>query len=409
MKSRKTIEQVDVSGGARVLMRVDFNVPLDEQHRVTDDRRVRMALPSIRSVIDHGGRLVLMSHLGRPKGAGQEPALSLRPAAECLGRLLKGTTVRFVEGDCAGPAATEAVAAMAPGEVIVLENLRFNSGEKAGDPQFAGKLAAYGDVYCNEAFGTSHRRDASMVAVPRAMKGKPKVAGLLLETELKYLAEMMADPARPFIAVIGGAKVSDKLAAITNLMNKVDTILIGGAMAYSFLEALGHSTGSSLTETDMIETARRTIDAAAASPTDLILPRDHVCGRQVTHITPVEVFQEAIPAGWMGLDIGPDTCARYAGLLRQAKTVVWNGPVGVFETQPFDVGTRQIAEAIAEATDRGAVTVVGGGDTAAAVERFGLAQRFTHVSTGGGASLQVLEGKPLPGVEVLDEAAAATV
>jgi phosphoglycerate kinase len=400
--AKKTIEQVDVSG-RRVLMRVDFNVPLDDQGAITDDRRIRLALPTIRSVIERRGRLILMSHLGRPKGVGPEPGLSLEPAAARLAALLGDVPVRFVPGDCAGAEATDAVRQLGDGQVVVLDNLRFSAGEKKGDADFAAKLAAFGDVFCHEAFGTAHRTDASVVAVPLAMTGKPKVAGYLLQKELHYLSEALAEPRRPFIAVLGGAKVSDKLGALHNLMGKVDTILVGGAMAYTYIKALGHGVGNSLVEEDMVKTAKEIIDEAAASPTDMILPHDHICGKQMARVTPVKVFTTSIEDGWMGLDLGPETVAQYIGLVQQAQTIVWNGPVGVFETPPFDIGSRLIAVAMAGATGLGAVTIVGGGDTAAAAEAFGLADRFSHVSTGGGASLQMLEGRPLESVGLLDD------
>lgn len=399
---KKTIDQVDVRS-KRVLMRVDFNVPLDASGGITDDRRIREALPSIKSVIDRGGRLILMSHLGRPEGKGPEPAFSLKPAAVRLGELLPAAKVGFVADDCVGAAAKQAVESLKDGEIIVLENLRFHAAEQKGDATFAGKLAAFGDIYCNDAFGTAHRHDASMLAVPKAMEGKPRVAGFLLQKELKYLGEAISNPARPFVAVLGGAKVSDKLGAIQNLLGKVDTILIGGAMAYTFIKALGFEVGSSLVQLGMLQKAQAILDQANASATNLILPQDHVCGKQITRMTPVQVTKESIPDGWMGLDIGPDTVAQYVEELGKARTIVWNGPMGVFETPPFDVGTRQIAEVIGQTTARGAVSIVGGGDSAAAVEQFGLADRFTHVSTGGGASLEMLEGKAFETVALLDE------
>ncbi len=399
---RKTIEQVDVTG-KRVLMRVDFNVPLDAEGRITDDRRIRLSLPSIRSVINRGGRLILMSHLGRPAGKGPEPEFSLQPAAERLRELLDGPPVKLAEGDCAGPRAATGIAALGGGEVLVLENLRFNPGEKSGDPAFARTLAGYGDVYCNEAFGSAHRADASMVAVPQAMRGRPKVAGLLLERELRFLCGALLNPRRPFAAVLGGVKVSDKLGVLANLIGTVDTVLVGGAMAYTFMAALGHRTGTSLIERDRIDDARKTLDAAAAGTTRLILPQDHVCGKAISGPTPVEVFVGEIKDGWMGLDIGPATRKQYAGAVAKAGTIFWNGPMGVFETPPFDAGTRAVAEAAAAAGAGGAIAIVGGGDTAAAVEAFGL-EGFSHVSTGGGASLAVLEGGPLESVELLDRA-----
>ncbi len=402
LRPRKTIEQVEVTG-RRVLMRVDFNVPLDAQGHITDDRRIRLAIPSIRSVVNRGGRLILMSHLGRPSGKGPEPAYGMRPAAERLGTLLDGPPVKMAEGDCAGPRAATAVAALGGGEVLVLENLRFNPGEKNGDPAFARALAAFGDIYCNEAFGSAHRDDASMVAVPAAMGGRPKVAGLLLERELRYLGGALANPRRPFAAVLGGAKVSDKLGVLANLIGTVDTILVGGAMAYTFMAARGERTGSSLIERDRIDDARRTLDAAVAGPTTILLPQDHVCGRENAAATAVKEFAGGIEDGWIGLDIGPATRKQYASILAKAQTIVWNGPLGVFETPPFDAGTRAVAEAAAAAGAAGAIVIVGGGDTAAAVEQLGL-EGFSHVSTGGGASLQVLEGRALKSVDLLDPA-----
>jgi len=395
-----TIDDVDVAG-KRVLMRVDFNVPLDADGGITDDRRIRQALPSIESVLRRDGRLILVSHLGRPAGTGYEPVYGLRPVAARLGELLGERTVRFIEGSCTGREAVEAVAGLCAGDVLVLDNLRFDPGEKSGDATFAHRLAEFGDVYCNDAFGTAHREDASMVAVPAAMSGRPRVAGLLMARELRYLAEALAEPQRPFLAILGGAKVSDKLSAIRNLSETVDAILIGGAMAYTFLKSRGINVGSSRVEQTMLDTAAHILDDAGR--VSIRLPEDHRCGREISSDTPVEMFTE-IPDGWMGLDIGPVTARRYADLVREARTVVWNGPMGVFEKPPFDAGTRSVAEAMAVATDAGAVTIAGGGDTAAALEAFGLAGRVSHVSTGGGASLQMLEGRRFPSVELLDSA-----
>ncbi len=400
--AKKTIEQIPVTG-KRVLMRVDFNVPQDEHGRITDDRRIRMALPSIRSVVDRGGRLILVSHLGRPEGTGFEPEYSLKPAADKLSELLPGIKVGFPSRDCTDAAAKGAVDSLKNGEIVVLENLRFHKGEKKGDPGFAASLAAYGDIYCNDAFGTAHRNDASMYAVPKEMEGKPRVAGLLLQTELKYLSEAITGAIKPFVAVLGGAKVSDKLKAIENLIGRVDTIIIGGAMAYTFLKAKGRSVGASLVQPDMLDTAARFISKAASGSTSLLLPVDHVCGRELKEGTSREVFLEEIPEGWMGLDIGPKSADQFSLAIRGAKTIVWNGPVGAFEIKPFDAGSRTIARAAAEATSHGAVSIVGGGDTAAAVEEFGLADRFSHVSTGGGASLEMLEGRSFDSVGLLDE------
>ncbi len=397
--AKKTIADVDVKGKT-VLMRVDFNVPL-ENGQITDDRRIRMALDSIKSVTTRGGKLILMSHLGRPEGTGREPDYSLKPCAVRLAALL-GQPVDFAE-DCIGEPARSAASKLQPGGVLLLENLRFHKKEKKGDAAFAAELAQLADIYCNDAFGTAHREDASMAAVPRAMAGKPRVAGFLLEREIKFLSEAIANPQRPFVAILGGAKVSDKMGAIDNLLKKVDTILIGGAMAYTFLKAEGKEIGNSRVEADRVGDARKMLDAAGASKANLKLPHDHVCGQALASHTPTQVSPETVPAGWLGLDIGPKTSADYAGIVESAKTVVWNGPMGAFETKPFDAGTRAIAEALARATRKGAVTIVGGGDSAAAIEEFGLAKQVTHVSTGGGASLEMLEGKAFVSVGLLDE------
>jgi phosphoglycerate kinase len=401
---KKTIARADVSG-KRVLMRVDFNVPI-EDGRITDDRRIRMALPSIRAVLDRGGSAVLMSHLGRPEGTGYEQGDSLKPCAAALVSLL-GRPVQFPSTDCIDDASAKAVKAMKPGDVVLLENLRFHKGEKKGDPSFAEKLAAYGDLYCNDAFGTCHRPDASMVAVPKVMKQarKPVVCGLLVEKEIEYLQSHLANPKRPFVAVLGGAKVSDKLGAIERLLQITDAVLIGGAMAYTFLAAKGVKVGSSRVEEGKLADAKRILEKAAVSKCDLHLPVDHVCGQTFSE-TPgdVRVFKGPIGEGFMGLDIGPETQVKYATLIHGAKMIVWNGPMGVFEWKPFQVGTLMVAEAVANATAGGAVSIVGGGDSAAAVEHFGMAAKMSHVSTGGGASLEMLEGKRFEAVEILDDA-----
>lgn len=401
--AKRTIDSVDVTG-KRVLMRVDFNVPLDGAGRITDDRRIRMALPSIESVIERGGKLILMSHLGRPGGTGPEPAFSLRPAAERLAELLAPTIVRFPGADCIDAPSVAAIESMQNGQVVVLENLRFSPGEKTGDAAFAGKLAEQADVYCNDAFGTAHRADASMVAVPEAMLDRPRVAGLLLQRELRYLADLLEDPERPFVAVLGGAKVSDKLGAIRHLLGRVDAILVGGAMAYTFLQAKGLQIGSSLVEPAMLEEAAKVL--AEPGGASILLPTDHRCGQAIEPATPVEVLGPGIESGWMGLDIGPQTETVYGDRVRGARTIVWNGPMGVFECPPFDTGTRAVAEAITRATAAGAQSVVGGGDSAAAVEAFGMEDGFSHISTGGGASLRMLEGGDFASVDALEDAAA---
>lgn len=398
---KKNIAAIDV-GGKRVLIRVDFNVPI-EGGTITDDRRIKAALPTITSVLKRGGKAILMSHLGRPEGTGYVEEDSLAPCAARLSELL-GKPVAFPSKDCVDAAAAAAVNAMQPGDVVLLENLRFHKGEKKGDPAFAEKLAALGEVYVNDAFGTCHRPDASMVAVPKAMKG-PKVVGFLVEKEIKYLAETLANPAKPMVVVLGGAKVSDKMAAIEQMLPKCSALLVGGAMAYTFLKALGRNVGSSRVEADRLAEAKRTLDLAAKLKAELHLPMDHVCSSQFSEDAgDIQVFGEQIKDGYMGLDIGPKTIADYTQVIRKAKTVVWNGPMGVFEWMPYKVGTQQIAKAITDATAAGATTIVGGGDSAAAVEAFGLADKFTHVSTGGGASLEMLEGKKFESVELLDNA-----
>ena len=401
--AKKSIASVDVSG-KRVLIRVDFNVPL-EGGKITDDRRIEAALPTIRSVIDRGGKAILMSHLGRPKGEGYEAKYSLKVAAERLAELLN-KPVAFPSQDCTDQAAADAVSKMNSGDVLLLENLRFHKGETEGASELASKIAALGDVYVNDAFGTCHRPHASMVGVPKAMPGKPHVTGFLVEKEIKYLSDALGTPAKPFVIVLGGAKVSDKLAAIEHLLPRADAILVGGAMAYTFLKAQNKDVGNSRVEEDRIGDAKRAIDLAAKLDAELYLPKDHVCGKSFDEDGggDIEVFGEHIKDGFMGLDIGPVTQGEYARVIRHAKTVVWNGPMGVFEWRPFKIGTEQVAKAMADATADGATTIVGGGDSAAAIEKFGLADKVSHVSTGGGASLEMLEGKKFEAVEVLDNA-----
>ncbi len=389
---KKTIADVPLSG-KKVLVRVDFNVPLDSAQQITDDRRIRMALPTIEKILAGGGRAILMSHLGRPKGEGVEPNLSLRPAAERLGELL-GQPVAFA-ADTAGDDAREKVASGS--NVVVLENLRFQVGEKKGDAAFADGLAGLADIYCNDAFGTCHRTDASMVAVPAAMEGKPRVVGFLVAREIEYLDDVIARPQHPFIAILGGAKVSDKIGVIKNLLGICDHVVIGGAMAYTFALAQGGQVGDSLVEPDKVDLAQ---DLLKQGGEKLVLPFDTHCGDAFAPDCNKQVVPAGkIPEGFMGLDIGPRTASHYADLVTHAKTIVWNGPMGVFEMPPFDAGTRAVAESIA-ASD--AVSIIGGGDSAAAIEQFGFADQVSHVSTGGGASLAMLEGKNFAAVELLD-------
>lgn len=404
--NKKTIAQIDVTG-KRVLTRVDFNVPI-ENGKITDDRRIRMAVPTIKSIIDRGGKAVLMSHLGRPEGVGYEASESLKPCADRLSELL-GKSVKFPSHDPVDAQAAAGVNAMMNGDVLLLDNLRFAKGEKKGDAAFAAKLAALGDIYCNDAFGTAHREDASMFAVPQAMAGKPRVIGFLMDKELKYLAGALANPAKPYVVVMGGAKVSDKLPMIHQVLKKADTILIGGAMAYTFLKAAGKNVGSSRVETEMLEDARSILDEALRLKCDLVLPKDHVCSTMFAatggNVSTCDADGSGIPEGSMGLDIGPRTQTDFALRLRTAKTIVWNGPMGVFEWALFQVGTLSVAQAIAHATQANkAVSIVGGGDSAAAAEQFNLADKFSHVSTGGGASLEMLAGKQFKTVELLDNA-----
>ena len=388
---KKTIRDVDVQG-KRVFVRVDFNVPLDDG-RIADDRRIREALPTITLLREHRARTILASHLGRPQGK-VDDTLRLDSVAKRLGELL-GAEVRKLQ-DCIGPEVEAAVAAMKDGDVVLLENLRFHKGEEANDLEFAPALARLADLYVNDAFGTAHRAHASTVGIAKLL---PAVAGLLLEKELNYLSSALENPNRPFVAVLGGKKVSDKIGVIRNLLTKSDALLIGGAMSYTFLKAKGFEVGKSLCEDDKLDLARSLMTDAGKRRLAFHLPEDVVVAdrfaEDAAHKT---VPAEAIPKDWMGMDIGSHTAATYAKVIRDAMTVMWNGPMGVFEMPPFARGTRAVAEAMAQSKG---VTIVGGGDSAAAVEQEGLANQMTHVSTGGGASLEFLEGKELPGVAVL--------
>lgn len=387
--------------GKTVLVRVDFNVPQDSNGTITDDRRIRMAIPTIRSIVDRGGRAVLMSHLGRPKGEAN-PKLSLAPVAKRLGELL-GKPVALA-ADTGGTDSAEKVAALSVGDVLVLENVRFNPSEKKGDDaNYVAGIANLADAYVNDAFGTCHRTEASMYAVPKAMKesGKPVVVGFLVEKEIRYLSDAVGQPKRPFVAILGGKKVSDKIAVIKNLLTICDYVLIGGAMAYTFSLAQGGKTGDSLVESDKLELAKQLIQDGGEK---LILPVDTQCADDFSSDANKKVVKAGeIPDGFEGLDIGPDTANKYAEIIRGAGTVVWNGPMGVFEMPPFDAGTKAVADAVASATASGAITIIGGGDSAAAVEQLGYAEKVSHVSTGGGASLEMLEGKEFKTVGILDE------
>lgn len=380
-------------GGRRVFLRVDFNVPLDGR-RVTDDTRIRAALPTIEHILEAGGRLVIASHLGRPKGE-RKPELSLEPAAALLAEMLGVGEVTLCD-DCVGDGPRKVVGDLRDGQVAVLENLRFHPGEKANDENFARELAKLCDVYVNDAFGAAHRAHASVDALPRLMGEKG--AGRLLQRELDALAKLRNEPTRPYVAVLGGAKVSDKIGVLEELRQKVDTLIIGGAMANTFLAAAGHAMGRSLVEEDKLPLARALLQKADVGAVELLLPTDLRVADSLESQNPEVVGLDGID-GRMALDIGPESAALFADRVRRAETVFWNGPMGLFEKKPFAAGTLAVAEAMAACPG---YAVVGGGDSVAAVQQMNLASKMGHVSTGGGASLEYLEGKPLPGVEALD-------
>ena len=383
----------------RVLVRVDFNVPLDEKMKITDDTRIRAAMPTIRHILDRGGSPILMSHLGRPKGKVVE-SMSLKPVAPHLQTLLS-RPVRFVS-DCIGPEVETAAANMKKGEVLLLENLRFHPEERSNSPEFAKALARLADVYVNDAFGSAHRAHASVSAI--ATFFEKRAAGFLMEKELEYLVRTLENPPTPFITILGGAKISDKIGVIQNLLDKVDKILVGGGMAFTFLKSQGFSAGDSLVEPDKLELAREITKAAEKEGVPLLLPVDCVVATEISPDAEVKTLpSKEIPDGWRGLDIGPRSADIFVEALSGAGTIVWNGPMGVFEFPQFEEGTRKLALTVAAETGRGATTIIGGGDTVAAVRKAGVADRISHISTGGGASLELLEGKMLPGIEALSE------
>ena len=388
--NKLSLRDLDVKG-RKVLMRVDFNVPLAEG-KVADDTRIAAALDSIRYILDKGGCVILMSHLGRPDGKAVDK-YRMDPVAKRLQELL-GKPVKKT-ADCIGPEVEAAAAALKPGEVLLLENLRFHAEEEAGDEGFAKKLARLGDVYVDDAFGTSHRPHASVSVVTKFMK--KAAAGFLLEREIEYLGKAISNPERPYFAILGGAKVSDKILVIENLLKKVNAIIIGGGMAYTFLKAKGETVGTSKLEPERIDTARQLLEKAKAARVEVLLPVDHVVADKFEAGAKTRVV-DRIEDGWMALDIGPKTVKLFTDKLKQARMVVWNGPMGVFEMEPFAKGTEAVAKALAAS---GATTIIGGGDTAAAMNKFGLADKMSHISTGGGASLEFLEGKELPGIAAL--------
>jgi len=382
--------------GRRVFVRCDFNVPLDDKQNITSDKRIKASLPTIKYLIDKGAKLILASHLGRPKGQ-VKPEFSLAPVQKSLSSLL-GKPVAMTS-DSIGPEAEKAVANLKDGDVVLLENLRFHKEEEKNDPAFAKQLASLADIYVSDAFGTVHRAHASTEGIAHYL---PAYAGFLVEKELKFLGEALAEPKRPFIAIIGGAKVSGKLEVLKNLLAKVDTLIVGGGMAYTFFKARGIEVGNSLVENDLIPDAKEILKAAIDEEVPFLLPIDHVVADKFSEDANVQVVpRTTIPEGWQGVDIGPETITKFSNAIKTAKTIVWNGPMGVFEMDKFAKGTIAIAQAVADATAKGAVSIIGGGDSASAVKKAGLSDKMSHISTGGGASLEFLEGKVLPGVACL--------
>jgi phosphoglycerate kinase len=392
--AKKTVKDVDLKG-KRVLCRLDFNVPLKEG-RITDDTRIRESLPTIRYVLEQSGtRLVLMSHLGRPK-SGPAPELSLRPVAERLGELLGRKVI--MAADCIGEEVERQSRSLEAGQVLLLENVRFHKEEEANDAEFARRLARLGDIYVNDAFGSAHRAHASTEGVAHHL---PAVAGFLMEKEIRFLGGVLENPRKPFVAIVGGAKVSTKIAVLESLLPRVSSLIIGGGMAYTFLKAQGRQTGKSLLEVDLLDTARSLLAKAKERGVAVYLPVDHVVAAEFSEGAPAEtVSSEDVPEGKIAMDVGPKTLKAFAEVIRGAKTVVWNGPLGVFEFPQFAKGTLEVAKLVAKCKG---TTVVGGGDSVAAVQQFGLAGKLSHVSTGGGASLEFLEGKQLPGIVALQD------
>ena len=392
---KKTVRDIDVSG-KRVLVRCDFNVPMQDG-RITDDRRITSALPTIEYLVEQDARVILMSHMGRPKGE-PKPEFSLKPVADRLSQLL-GQDVIFAPSDVVVDDSVKATAeALQPGQVMLLENVRYRKEETKNEEPFTGQLAQLGEIFVNDAFGTAHRAHCSTAGLAKYM---PSVSGFLIEKEVKFLGEALENPERPFLAIMGGAKVGDKIPVIENLLKKVDSLIIAGGMSYTFFKAMGYEIGTSILDEESIDLAKDIMAKAKASDVRLLLPVDTVCAEKFDNDSPRGVYdREKIPADMMGMDIGPKTVELYKEAIAEAKTIVWNGPAGVFEMPNFAAGTRTIAEAMAESD---AVTIVGGGDSAAAAEQFGCADKMTHISTGGGASLEFLEGKELPGIACLED------
>ncbi len=390
---KQALQDVDLKG-KRVIVRVDFNVPLDGNGRITDDARITKTIPTIQYLIDQNAKVILMSHLGRPDGK-VAAKYSLKPVAEHLTKLLNKKVE--LQSDCVGQAVQQRVKMLKPGEVILLENLRFHSEEEKNDAGFSKQLAALADIYVNDAFGTAHRAHASTEGIAHHL---PSVAGFLLAKEIEYFDKALKNPKRPFTTILGGAKVSDKIKVIENLLSKVDSLLIGGAMAYTFLKAGGHKTGKSKIDEPGVPIAASVMKKAKERNVELLLPVDHVVSQEVSEQAQTKVSGLEIADGWIGVDIGPKTILLFQETLKKSKTIVWNGPVGIFEMKPFENGTKKIAETLAELS---ATTIIGGGDTAAAIAQFGLEDKMSHVSTGGGASLEYLEGTVLPGIKILTD------
>ena len=388
--------------GKKALIRVDFNVPLNEKFEITDDTRIRAAIPTIQKILKDGGSVILMSHLGRPKD-GPTNKYSLKHLVPHLSKLLNGTKVDFAD-DCIGQQATEKAKALKPGEVLLLENLRFYKEEEKGDKAFAKKLAALGDVYVNDAFGTAHRAHASTAVIAEFFPAGQKVFGLLMENEVKSADKVLKNAEKPFTAIMGGAKVSDKILLIENLLERANHIIIGGGMAYTFFKAQGGKVGNSLVEEDRVQTAKELLEKAKAKNVQIHLPADSIIADKFdANANTKEAENNAIPDGWMGLDIGKKAIKEFKDVILQSKTILWNGPMGVFEMEKFQAGTKAVAEAIAEATQQGAYSLIGGGDSVSAINQFGFADKVSYVSTGGGAMLEFFEGKELPGIAAINK------
>jgi phosphoglycerate kinase len=397
MMAKKTLRDLGDLKGKRVLVRVDFNVPLDADGNITNDRRIQAALPTIKHVLDAGASAIVMSHLGRPKGDPKKDApFRMDRVAARLAQLLGKNVIKA--NQVVGPEVEALAKALKPGEVLVLENLRFRPGEQAGDPEFAEQIAKLGDVYVNDAFGTCHRKDASMLALPQAMSGKPRVVGFLVAKELQVLDELLSAPPRPLVGILGGAKVSDKIGFIKALLCRVDQVLIGGAMSYTFMKAQGKGIGGSKVEADKLDVARELLTLGGSK---IVLPVDHLVVKSIDAPDTANVVEGEVPAGFVGVDIGPKTIELYRNEIAKAGTVVWNGPLGKFEDAPYSKGTRSIAEAMFQAKG---TTIVGGGETAEAVEEFGVDGQMTHVSTGGGAFLEYVEGTPFAALAQIEDA-----